>query len=740
MHHPARKLSLIPALICASLFTTCNPNRHARYADFETTDSLPPQWTTINESGAFRVRTDDSDAYSGKRSLLLEGSREGGMHSVLAVTQIPVDVDGAQVEVSGYMKTENVQGGFWGLYLKVEGDPAWTETDMMRDVKVAGTTGWQPYTVKAPLKKGARDIYLGVYLAGSGKVWADDLEVRIDGKPLSAVPRMALSPARQDTEFGINTGISLDTLTPEKADNLVRLGKVWGFLKYYHPAVAAGQYNWDAELFRVLPALLRSADRQAANAVMEEWVKGLKPVTTGPATKGMPPMVRHQPDLDWLTDTASLGAALSGRLEKIRKANREDEHYYVSLHSTGNASFNNERRYSHVSPADDGYRLLALFRYWNYVQYYFPYKHLIGEDWHGVMARFLPVFAKAKDAESYQLAVLQMMTVINDSHALLQGNTMAMDRSLGFHRMYADIREVEGRPTVVRPPVAVQGDALERGDVILQINGTPVEALREWWEPYLPASNENHRSYAFTTELLRGKDSLFTLEVDRNGQRKALQLVYGMAARMHPDNRLPLPEKPWSLLQDNIGYMNLRTLRKADIPEMMKKFFVTRGIIIDLRCYPYEMYQNDICSYLTARPVPYYRSYGASVAEPGQFSYRQVQTVGVSNRFAYRGKVIVLVNEETQSRGEFFAMAFKAVPGVTIMGGPTAGTDGTVTDFYLPAGLKTRFSGEGICWPDGTESQRTGIVPDVPVKRTRRGVTEGKDELLEAALHRLRPR
>lgn len=739
MHQPARKLSLIPALICASLFIACNAQHQTVYTDFETTDSLPPQWAVINESGAFRVRTVEGVASSGRRSLLLERHTVGGVHSALAVSQIPVDFNGNQVEVSGYIKTENAQAGLFGLYLKVEGDPAWTQTEVMRDAKAGGTADWKKFTLTASLKKGARDIYLGVYHAGSGKVWADDLEVRIDGKPLPAVPRLALSPARQDTAFSMRTGIRLDTLTPVKADNLVRLGKVWGFLKYYHPAVAAGKYNWDAELFRVLPALLHSADRQAANNVMEKWVEGLPPVAPDTAMKGIPPMVKLPPDLGWLADTTLLGSALSGKLDVIRKAKREDAHYYVGLQSTGNASFNNELRYSYISPADDGFRLLALFRYWNYVQYYFPYRHLIGEDWHGVLARFVPVFAKAEDAASYQLAVLQLMTTIQDSHVQLQGNTMAMDRSLGFHRIYADIRHVEGRPTVVRPPVAVQGDALKRGDVILQVNGTPVETLRKWWEPYLPASNDSHRSYAFAAELLRGKDSLFTLEVDRNGQRKTLQLVYGQAASRHPDNRLPLPEKPWKLLPGNIGYMYLRTLRKADIPEMMKQFFSTRGIVIDLRGYPYEMYHHDICSYLTVRAVPFHRSYGASVREPGQFSYLHVKPVGGGNRYPYRGKVIVLVNEETQSRGEFFAMAFKAIPGVTIMGGPTAGTDGTVTDFYLPGGLKTRFTGDGICWPDGTESQRTGIVPDVPVRLTRKGVMEGTDELLEAALQRMQP-
>ena len=31
--------------------------------------------------------------------------------------------------------------------------------------------------------------------------------------------------------------------------------KVWGFLKYYHPKVAKGDFNWDNQLFEILPKI-----------------------------------------------------------------------------------------------------------------------------------------------------------------------------------------------------------------------------------------------------------------------------------------------------------------------------------------------------------------------------------------------------------------------------------------------------------------------------------------------------
>jgi C-terminal processing protease CtpA/Prc len=40
----------------------------------------------------------------------------------------------------------------------------------------------------------------------------------------------------------------------------------------------------------------------------------------------------------------------------------------------------------------------------------------------------------------------------------------------------------------------------------------------------------------------------------------------------------------------------------------------------------------------------------------------------------------------------------------------------------------------GIYYPDGEETQRIGIVPDIEVKPTIQGIREGRDELMEKAI------
>ena len=79
-------------------------------------------------------------------------------------------------------------------------------------------------------------------------------------------------------------------------------------------------------------------------------------------------------------------------------------------------------------------------------------------------------------------------------------------------------------------------------------------------------------------------------------------------------------------------------------------------------------------------------------------------------------------------------MAFRAGAHTTIVGSTTAGADGNVSSIYLPGGLLTRISGNGVYYPDGTQTQRVGIIPDVEVKPTIEGLKQGRDELLEKAI------
>jgi hypothetical protein len=119
---------------------------------------------------------------------------------------------------------------------------------------------------------------------------------------------------------------------------------------------------------------------------------------------------------------------------------------------------------------------------------------------------------------------------------------------------------------------------------------------------------------------------------------------------------------------------------------------------------------------------------------PGTFFW-QMQYLGSSAASnPYWGKVIILMNEETQSQAEYSCMILEAMPDVVKVGSQTAGADGNVTRFRLSLDIQIMFTNLGIFYPNGDSTQRIGIVPDSVVYQTRSGIRAHRDEVLEKAL------
>jgi C-terminal processing protease CtpA/Prc len=158
----------------------------------------------------------------------------------------------------------------------------------------------------------------------------------------------------------------------------------------------------------------------------------------------------------------------------------------------------------------------------------------------------------------------------------------------------------------------------------------------------------------------------------------------------------------------------------------------TKGIILDIRSHPTSA-GRLLNSWFVSCETPFVKHTKGNPDNPGEFIFTRQENVHPSKE-TYQGKLVVLVNEETLSEGEYEAMMYHAGRNTTIIGSQTAGADGRVSDIFLPGGIKTWISGVGVYYPDGRETQRIGIVPDVEVKPTIKGITEGRDEMLEKAI------
>jgi C-terminal processing protease CtpA/Prc len=715
--------------------------------DFEVSENGMPKGWSIYPKSDYSVFVDSKNVQSGKYSIAIESA--GNTVDAQAVfIALPNNYDGERVTLSGYMKTENVTDGHAGLWIiKIP--------EMACDsVTVTGTADWNKYEITLDLNPAQTQyIIIGGGLTGKGKMWLDGLQVTIDSvdiKDAKVYERKPL-PAELDKAFNLSSNIviPLSEKFDSKEDkiliaNLELLGKLWGFLKYHHPEVGKGEYNWDNELFRILPEYLKVTGTAQRDEILLQWIEKYGELPECKTCRETSADAIVKPDFSWVENTG-MSSILKEKIKEIYRNRHQGEHFYIKMEPVGNPVFTNEKDYPHM-PCPDAYiRLLALYRYWNMIQYFFPSRHLTDKNWNQVLKEYIPKFVLVETELEYQLAILLLTGEINDSHANLSEPGNKVDSLRGSWQAPFRVRFIENKLVVTDyyKPELKETSGLNTGDVITHINGKKIEYIVDSVKIYYPASNEASKMKNLANDLVRSRNKSILIEYissDRVKQKKELTLYERKRLNMNRKDQsicYNLIYENILVTKDLIGYITLKTIKKSDIDNIKKLFGNTKGIIIDIRNYPSTYVPYLLGSYFVSDDMPFVRFTRGNINNPGEFNFDTPLRIPKSEE-PYQGKLIVIVNEESISQSEYTAMAFRAGDHTTIIGSQTAGADGNVSEIVLPGGLKTRISGVGVYYPDGRETQRIGIVPDIDVKPTIQGIREGRDELLERAVEMIR--
>jgi C-terminal processing protease CtpA/Prc len=694
---------------------------------------LPDGWF---QWGDFALSTDQS-SHSGQKSGKITSGENGKFGSI--AYKIPALYSGKTIELHGYMKIRNVEDGFAGLLLRVDGNEQTLAFDNMEDRNVTGTKDWEEYTIKLEYPEQARQIFIAGLLTGKGEAWFDDFALFIDGKNVQTLEERAKTvyKALLDTVFDKGSGVEIPTPSPEETGHLTLLGRVWGFLKYHHPAIAKGDINWDYALFRFLPGYLKAADKAGKEELLLEWIDGLGKTDPCTTCKPTPDGAMLKPDTGWISGEVN-NEALRNRLTEIYNNRNQGDHFYIRLTpGVGNPVFENENAYSALPYPDAGFRLLALYRYWNMINYFFPYKHLTDKKWDDVLAAYIPVFLQAKNELEYEQAAVRIIGEVHDTHANLWGGNNKIEKWKGNFFAPVHMRFIEGELVVTDyyNPELKSETGPEVGDVIRKIDGKSIKEIIREKSIYYPASNEAARGRDMAEEMLRSQKDVAIIEFVNNGK------VVSEKIKLYPRSDLKIyrlyrkdDKKCYRLLDNNIGYITLMSVKENDIAEIRKEFKDTRGIIVDIRNYPSTFVPFMLGSFFVESPTPFVKFTKGNTANPGEFTFSDPTEITPSGE-TYKGKLVVLVNEITQSQAEYTALALRAGLRTTIIGSTTAGADGNVSSIALPGGLRTMISGIGVNYPNGKETQRVGIVPDIVALPTINGIKNGRDELIEKAVN-----
>lgn len=230
----------------------------------------------------------------------------------------------------------------------------------------------------------------------------------------------------------------------------------------------SGKLDWDNDLINYIGKMESIHTRKELDSLYFSWINSLGKIKHR-EQKNPPLTFNHNFDTTWMNNRFFYSEDFS-RLLHFIYLNRGTGKDYYDTYRFHLYHFNHEKPYRGMVYPSTPFRLLTLFRYWNIINYFYPSKYLIGENWDTTLKEMIPLFYNAKDTISYHLAILELVTKINDSHSYF--STPYTFRHWGNKFTPFMVRIIDNKAVVTRilSDSLAKIDDIKIGDAILQID------------------------------------------------------------------------------------------------------------------------------------------------------------------------------------------------------------------------------------------------------------------------------
>lgn len=377
---------------------------------------------------------------------------------------------------------------------------------------------------------------------------------------------------------------------------------------------------------------------------------------------------------------------------------------------------------------DDSF--LGVFeRAWWLVQENYLRDDFNGADWDAVREEYWPRVEAAGSQEAFWEIMADFIGELNDNHSrFVRPDQFAGEFDLtppgeGEFRPWPGLTLWQAAREDDLPriwyvcDVGPAADAgLSRGDLILSVDGEPVEAGSDFSE--------------VTAALYGDRDSV-TLTVQRGPEREPeeIEIVFGGAAGCDGWQYGFLSSEP------RIGYIRIPNFAgNSDVNileaiELMEEDEPLEGLVLDVRHNPGGNSDRDIANFTTG----IFGQVGPLREEATRTIYRIRGPV----RWNETTPVAVLIDGNSHSAAEYFATAMQQSGRAIIVGMPTAGNTEGISGFSLPDGSLIRLAVMTLQLPDGSTLEGTGVIPDIQVPLGEWGLRQVPDVQLDAAYNAL---
>lgn len=359
--------------------------------------------------------------------------------------------------------------------------------------------------------------------------------------------------------------------------------------------------------------------------------------------------------------------------------------------------------------------------------FYDPAMH--GVDYKATLDKYLPLVARITTRDELSDLIGWAVGELSALHTSVRGGDLRSGRdniavaSLGA-RLFRDaarggyridyIYQADPEYPAQRSPLADPEIAAKAGDVIRAVNGTPTLQARD------------------IGELLRdqvGKQVLLSIARGENVRDVVVTPIGNESSLRYSDweySRRLITEKE---SDGAIGYVHLRAMGANDINQFYREFtpvFNRQGLVLDMRQNRGGNIDSWVLEMLMRKPWMYWKD---RAGEP----YWNMQG-------AFRGHMVMLVDQETASDGEAVAEGFRRLGLGTIIGARTWGGEIWLSGVNtLSDGGVARAPMMGVYGEEGQWLiEQEGVIPDIVVDNLPHATFNGRDAQLEAAIAHLK--
>lgn len=361
---------------------------------------------------------------------------------------------------------------------------------------------------------------------------------------------------------------------------------------------------------------------------------------------------------------------------------------------------------------------------WNVLQHFWPYWGDVQADWNQELDRALTDALDDQTPDDHVATLERLSAAAPDAHA-----SVTCPGETSLDRLPLALASADGQLVVT----ATGDEHVQRGDVLVSIDGRPVEALLAERSALVSGSPQWRmvRAIAKVTAGPTGTTSIARFRRDAH--------EFDVSLTRSPDwPSEDYSHPPIDHLDGGIWYVDLARASMPDIDAVMDKLASAPGVVFDMRGYPNST--HPILSHLIAHAEASRWMHIAHVVRPDHVEPTTWEHLGwdmprLEPHLA--GKLVFLTGPRAVSYAES-VMGYVEAEHLPIVGAATAGTNGNIAEIAEPTGCTTIFTGMRVTRHDGSPHHLEGVKATLPVSRTIAGIRAGKDEILDAAVAAIR--